>query len=186
MQTNNPREVVDEGKQPVKEQLIIRTATAEDIAGMHAFIFEHGQNQWNFLPPDVVAEHLGAIGSGRTRGVLAESNGMLLGFVTFLVGRSMARYQSREHVGYPHGYVCEAVVHRDHAGKGLGSRLLKEAIGQLARDGFKEIYIERHEENLASAGMMRKAGFAEVTSFDDPRRRSSGSRRTTVCRIILD
>lgn len=170
----------------MEEQLIIRPATTDDVAGMHAFIFEHGQNQWNFLPPDVVEAHLGAIDSGRTRAVIAESNGTLLGFVTFLVGRSMARYQSREHVGYPHGYVCEAVVHRDHAGKGLGSRLLKEAIGQLAGDGLKEIYIERHEENLASAGMMRKAGFIEVATVDDPQRRSSGSQRTSVCRIILD
>ena len=98
----------------------------------------------------------------------------------------MARYQSREHVGYPHGYVGEAVVHREHAGKGLGSRLLKEVLAALAGEDCKEIYIERHEENLASAGMMRKAGFTEVATFDDPQRRSSGSRRTTVCRIILE
>ena len=97
----------------------------------------------------------------------------------------MARYQSREHVGYPHGYVCEAVVHRAHAGKGLGSKLLREAVAELCRQGLKEIYIERHEENRASAGMMRKAGFTEVATFDDPQRRSSGSRRTTVCRIIV-
>lgn len=169
----------------VNERILIRNATAADVSRMHAFIFEHGQNAWNFLPADDVAAHLGAIADGRTRAVLAESEGELLGFVTFMVARSMAQYQSRERVGYPHGYVGEAVVHRAHAGKGLGSRLLKEALSRLSDDGYKEIYIERHEENQASAGMMRKAGFTEVATFDDPQRRSSGSRRTTVCRIIL-
>ena len=177
--------VVDRGNIPVKEHIISRSAEAGDIEAMQAFIFEHGQNAWNFLPPDDVAAHLGAIASGQTRAVLAESDGQLIGFVTFMIARSMVRYQSREHIGYPHGYVCEAVVHRAHAGKGLGSRLLAEAVAQLGAEGFKEIYIERHEENLASAGMMRKAGFTEVASFDDPGRRSSGSRRTTVCRIVV-
>jgi L-amino acid N-acyltransferase YncA len=163
----------------------LRAANADDIAAMTAFLFEHGANQWNYLPQDTVEAHLGAIAEGKTRAVLAESSGQLLGFVTYMVARSMMRYQSREHVGYPHGYVAEAVVHRGHAGKGIGSALLKEAITQLASEGHKEIYIERHEENLASAGMMHKAGFVEVTTFDDPQRRSSGSRRTTVCRIIL-
>ncbi len=170
----------------MKDEIITRSATADDIAAMLAFIFEHGANQWNFLPADDVAAHLGAIADGRTQAVLAESAGILLGFVTFMVTRTMARYQSREYLGYPHGYVCEAVVHREHAGRGLGSRLLKEVIARLAAQGRKEIYIERHEENLASAGMMRKAGFTEVATFDDPQRRSSGSRRTTVCRLILD
>jgi L-amino acid N-acyltransferase YncA len=169
----------------VNDDITLRAANAGDIAAMTAFLFEHGTNQWNFLPADDVAAHLGAIAAGKTRAVLAESDGQLLGFVTFMVARSMARYQSRKHVGYPHGYVGEAVVHRGHVGKGLGSRLLKEALVRLANEGFKEIYIERHEENLASAGMMRKAGFEEVATIDDPQRRASGSRRTTVCRIIL-
>ena len=170
----------------MKDDIALRNATAADIPAMIPFIFEHGANQWNFLPPDDVAAHLGAIAQGKTRAVLAESEGKLLGYVTFMIARSMMRYQSREHVGNPHGYVAEAVVHRGHAGKGIGSRLLKEALARLAQDGCKEVYIERHEENLASAGMMRKAGFTEVATFDDPQRRSSGSRRTTVCRIIMD
>ncbi|HYD93730.1 MAG TPA: GNAT family N-acetyltransferase [Noviherbaspirillum sp.] len=170
----------------MSEDIKVRAAQAGDIAAMQAFLFEHGANQWNFLPEPEVAAHLGAIADGRTQAVLAEQGGQLLGFVTFLGARSMVRYQSREHLGYPHGYVCEAVVHREHSGKGLGSRLLDAAVEQLRARGFREVYIERHEENLASAGMMRKAGFVEVESFADPARRFSGSRRTTVCRIVFD
>lgn len=164
--------------------IAIRDADAADVPAMQAFIFEHGANQWNYLPQDDMAAHFAGIASGKTRAVIAEADGELAGFVTYMNGRSMARYQSKERVGYPHGYVCEAVVHRDCAGQGLGSRLLRETVARLVSQGFEEIYIERHEENQASAGMMRKAGFIEVATFDDPARRSSGSRRTTVCRII--
>ena len=85
-----------------------------------------------------------------------------------------------------HGYVSEAVVHRDYAGKGLGSHLLKAALEDLRAQGMQEVYIDRHEENLASAGMMRKSGFQEVETYANPQRRTTGSGRTTVCRWCLD
>ena len=47
--------------------------------------------------------------------------------------------------------------------------------------GVDAVFVDRHEENLASAGMMRKAGFTEVETYADPRRRPHGSGRTTVC-----
>lgn len=164
----------------------IRKARAGDVEGMTAFIFMHGPNQWNYLPEEEVSAHIAAIDGGNTGAVLAEIEGRLAGFVTFTASRSMTRYQSRERIGYRHGYVCEAVVHRDHAGKGIGARLLKAAVASLAANGYTEIYIERHEENLASAGMMRKAGFIEIDTYDDPVRRTSGSKRTTVCRLIYE
>lgn len=163
---------------------VIRFARDDDIGAMRALIFEHGANQWNFLPEEEVTVHIAAIASGKTEAVLAEVDGVLAGFVTFLQSRAMARYQPQAQKGFQHGYICEAVVHRQFAGKGLGSALLQEAVRHLLERGMSEIYIERHEENLASAGMMRKAGFREVDTFDDPTRRASGSRRTTVCRIM--
>jgi hypothetical protein len=44
----------------------------------------------------------------------------------------------------------------------------------------EKVYIERHEENLASAGMMRKASFKLVGTFYDPQKRTAGSRNTSV------
>lgn len=164
--------------------IAIRAAHAGDVKNMTAFIFTHGPNQWNHLPEEDVGAHISAIDGGKTGAVLAEIDGHLVGFVTFTASRAMTRYQSRDRIGHRHGYVCEAVVHRDHAGKGIGAQLLKAVVSELAAKGYAEIYIERHEENRASAGMMRKAGFIEIDTFDDPVRRTSGSRRTTVCRLI--
>lgn len=167
------------------DHVVLREATSADIAAMTAFIFEHGANEWNYLPEEDVALHLAAIADGKTRAMIAEAGGELAGFVTFMTSRSLSRYQSIEQLGNPHGYICETVVHRAHAGRGIGTRLLAAAIDQLRLQGLAEVFIERHEENPGSAGMMRKAGFVEIDTYHDPARRAFGSRRTTVCRLSI-
>jgi ribosomal protein S18 acetylase RimI-like enzyme len=162
----------------------IRSAHSADVPAMLPFIFEHGKNQWNYLPEADVGEHLAGIAGGKIQAVIAVIDGVMVGFVTFMSSRAQAHYREPEQRGFPHGYICEVVVHRAHVGKGIGACLLKAATIRLAEQGFTELYIERHEENIASAGMMRKAGFVEIDCFDDPARRESGSRRTTVCRLI--
>jgi len=163
----------------------IRLASAEDAERLCAFIFEHGPNPWNHLPPAAVTAHLQGITAGAVEAVLAERAGALAGFVSFQTSSDFARYQAAERRDLAHGYICEAVVHRDMAGQGLGSRLLRRAVERLAAQGLADIYIDRHEENAGSAGMMRKAGFVEIDTYADPERRPHGSRRTTVCRLRL-
>jgi L-amino acid N-acyltransferase YncA len=170
----------------MNERFSSRPAGVGDIPAMAAFIFEHGPNPWNYLPQEAVLVHLHGIAEGSVRAVLLERDGgELAGFVTFLASSNFERYQARERRDLPLGYVGEAVVHRELTGRGLGSRLLGEAVQGLAELGIRDIYIERHEENAGSAGMMRKAGFVEVETFADPQRRSVGSRRTTLCYLRL-
>ncbi len=166
-------------------ELQIRMARAGDIAGLCALIFEHGVNPWNHLPEADVITHLQGIGDGSVEAVLVEREGELLGFVSFQLTRHFAGYQVAERRDWVQGYICEAVMHREMAGKGLGSRLLGQAVARLAEQGLVDIYIDRHEENAASAGMMRKAGFVEVETYADPERRPNGSRRTTLCYLRI-
>jgi ribosomal protein S18 acetylase RimI-like enzyme len=65
----------------------------------------------------------------------------------------------------------------------LGTRLLRQALAEFSAKGAQVVFIDRHEENLASAGMMRRAGFVEFDTYADLRRRPHGSGRTTVCRF---
>lgn len=162
-------------------ELQIRMARADDITGMCALIFEHGENPWNHLPRAEVTAHLQNISDSSVEAVLAERAGELLGFVSFQVTRYFAGYQAAERSDWVQGYICEAVIRREMAGQGLGSRLLGKAVARLAELGVVDIYIDRHEENAASAGMMRKAGFVEIETYADPERRPNGSRRTTLC-----
>ncbi|MFI8479744.1 GNAT family N-acetyltransferase [Pseudomonas sp. NPDC078700] len=163
----------------------LRLAYAADIDAMGSLIFEHGPNQWNYLPPAQVNAHLQAVASGEVDAMLADTGSELLGFVSYCLSSDFARYQPLERINNPQAYICEAVTARQVAGQGLGSRLLMAAIDALAEQGVKDIYIERHEENAASAGMMRKAGFNEIDCFDDKARRPNGSGRTSVCCIRL-
>ncbi|MBI1806252.1 MAG: GNAT family N-acetyltransferase [Ignavibacteria bacterium] len=167
------------------DALSLRNARSSDVPLMLALMFEHGPNPWNYLPREETTAHLQAVGGGAVFAVVAQEREEIVGLVTFCVTTHFARYQPAERSNAPHGYVCEAVVHRDHSGKGLGTRLLMQALEQLASLGMKEVYIDRHEENARSAGMMRKAGFVEVDVFYDPKRRVFGSKRTAVCQAIL-
>ncbi|WP_339524707.1 GNAT family N-acetyltransferase [Pseudomonas sp. EA_35y_Pfl2_R111] len=167
------------------DNLRIREATAADIDNLCGLIFEHGPNPWNYLPPAEVTTHLQQIADGSVSALLAERGGELLGFVSYQYSRHFARYQPPTRLDLEHAYICEAVTHRAVAGQGLGSRLLKQVVTALAEQGVADIYIDRHEENAASAGMMRKAGFVEIETYADPERRPNGSRRTTVCCLRL-
>lgn len=159
----------------------IRMALPGDIDTLCSLILEHGPNPWNHLPPDEVTAHLNGIADGAVQAVVADRDGELLGFVSYQLSRYFERYQPPERRDQLHAYICEAVTHRAAAGQGLGSRLLSQAVARLVEEGITDIYIDRHEENAASAGMMRKAGFVELDTYTDLQRRPNGSRRTTVC-----
>ncbi len=159
----------------------IAAAGTEHLPALQALIFDHGANVWNYLPEDGIREHVDDIAQGRAHGVLALQDGLILGAVTYCLNTDFDRYLPAPLRGRPQGYVCEAVVRRDQAGKGLGTRLLREAVLAMEKMGAQMVFIDRHEENLASAGMMRRAGFVEIDTFAQPWRRPHGSGRTTVC-----
>lgn len=158
-------------------------AGTEHLSALQALIFDHGANSWNYLPQDAILEHLDDIAQGRAHGVLALQDGHLLGAVTFGLSTDFDRYLPAHSRGTPQGYVSEAVVRRERTGQGLGTRLLREALAVLSTMGVEAVFVDRHEENRASAGMMRRAGFTEVETYTDPRRRPHGSGSTTVCRF---
>ena len=167
-------------------ELVIRQAVVEDIEALCALILEHGPNPWNHLPEVEVRQHLQGIAASTTLAVLAEEQGQLLGFVSYRLTEDFAAHQPAARAGQLHGYICEAVVHRDCSGRGLGAQLLTAAVQDLWRLGVRDVYIDRHEENAASAGMMRKAGFNELLTYPDPARRPHGSGRSTLCCIRRD
>lgn len=161
---------------------VTQAAVPEQIGEILALIREHGPNPWNFLPDVELAAHLSAIRLGRTQAIVALHEGEIVAVVTFEPSDAFHRYQPDGREIEWQGHVGEVVVHREHRSQGLGTRLLKAAVGRLLQMGLVEIYVERHEENEGSAGMMRKAGFVVIDVFDDPRRRDVGSRRTSVSR----
>ncbi len=162
--------------------MVLRPAQPDDITAIRAFIFEHGVNEWNYLCAEDLDPHLAGLANGQTLGLIALDGTNLVGIATGGITNSFNRYESAEST-IVHASVSEVVVATDRCGMGLGSRILQECAARLHGHGAEHIYAERHEENLASAGMMRKAGFEVLDTFRDPERRPTGSRRTSVCRL---
>jgi len=156
-------------------------ASGAHLPALEAFILDHGANLWNYLPEEGIRAHIDDLAHGRAYGVLALQDGQILGAVTYSLSTGFERYLQPPLRGTAQGYVNEAVVRRDQAGRGWGTRLLQQALASLAAMGVQKVFIDRHEENLASAAMMRRAGFVTLQTYADPNRRPHGSRRTTVC-----
>ncbi|WP_053077213.1 GNAT family N-acetyltransferase [Chromobacterium sp. LK11] len=158
-----------------------RLAGARDVDALRALIMEHGPNPWNWLPEDGVEHSLRQVAEGEAWAALFERDGLLGAAILYRLHDAFPLHRPAGVATEQAGYIMEAVVRRDQAGQGLGSLLLQQACDDLAARGAHWVVADRHEENAASGGMMRKAGFAELASFDDPERRAGGSRRSTVC-----
>ncbi|BBF87557.1 histone acetyltransferase HPA2 and related acetyltransferase [Aquitalea magnusonii] len=159
----------------------IRPAVAADVAALQQLILREGPNDWNYLPPDAVAETLQQLAAGRVQGLLAEQQGKLVGIMLFACADPYPQYRPADIAPPQAAFLIEAVVSRACAGQGLGSRLLLAVCAALRTQGYGWLCADRHQQNAGSAGMMRKAGFAELGSYLDTERRWSGSRQTSVC-----
>ena len=166
------------------EPFSIRDGAPGDIAAIVRFIFQHGPNEWNYLPEDGVRENVGSIATGKTRAVLAFTAGELIGVVTYETGHRYPQYQPPGRREAEHGYLSEAVVHRAYTGQGIGTRLLHTAIERLFQQGMREVYTMRHKDNIPSRRMMEKCGMEVIDEYYDPDIRPTGSRHTVITRII--
>lgn len=162
-------------------QLEFRTATSSDSEALTAFIFEHGVNEWNFLPTEGVAEEVADIGRGKAVGIVVEMKEQLVGLaISYPKFVRFPDYLPNGIADSEAGYIGDVVVDNSMVGQGIGTKLLEKSKSALINAGCTFIFIDCHEENLASRGMMQKAGFYEVAVYLDPKRRSSGSRKTWI------
>lgn len=146
---------------------------------MRELLLREGPNEWNYITDASIAQQFQLINQGKAIPVLAEATS-IVGFAILIIKEAcpakLSKYAALSNIAY----INDVVVDSSQSGKGLGSQLLKESIKLAGNEKCTNVYIERHEENLASAGMMRKAGFELVETFHDPDKRTSGSRNTSV------
>ena len=150
-----------------------------DFTEMKELLLREGPNAWNFITEDSIQHQFDLIDGNEAKAILAEDEG-IIGFAVLILGKSspskLEEYTALESVAY----INDVVVTQDHSGKGIGKKLLLECVSIAKLLNYREVYVERHEENLVSAGMMTKAGFKLVETFHDPNKRFVGSRNTAV------
>jgi GNAT superfamily N-acetyltransferase len=162
-----------------------RKAPAEKFDFLKSFIFKHGPNPWNYLPEDGVNKTFSLLADNHGESLIACEGETIIGLAIFFYPSALPKSFQQYAQSKPAIYVAEVVVHSDYAGHGIGSQLLSEIIAKAPDLGASKVLLDRHEENAPSAGMMRKAGFAEICTFSDLERRHSGSRKTTVLSFDL-
>ncbi|WP_305856867.1 GNAT family N-acetyltransferase [Balneatrix alpica] len=169
----------------MSQQISYRLAQPEEAPTLLTLLREHGPNPWNYLPEEGIRTELDWVAQGQAQAQVACHGEQVVGMAILLP----TTYRPDFFQYYPPQsrwrYIGDVVVHTDFAGHGIGSTLLQRCITQVVSEGAQQLWIDRHEENLASAAMMRKAGFQLVGSYADPARRSQGSRRTSVLMIEL-
>ncbi|WP_261858257.1 GNAT family N-acetyltransferase [Photobacterium sanguinicancri] len=152
-----------------------------DYSNMRSLLLRDGANDWNYITEDSISTQFALIDEGRASVVLAEvEEGEIIGFAVVIHSDAfpakLAKYTDFSDIAY----IKEVVVSKNHSGKGLGCKLLQECVLIACSRNASTVFVERHEENAASAGMMRKAGFEIIDTFYDPNKRSTGSRNTSV------
>lgn len=153
-----------------------------DFKAMRELLLSDGSNEWNYITDESIDSQFQLINENKALAVLAEDN-EILGFAV-LIFKEASPSMLRKYCDISSiAYINDVVVSLSQSGKGIGSQLLLGAIDLARREKCSEVYIERHEENMASAGMMRKTGFEIVETFYDPEKRTAGSRKTSVLSI---
>ena len=160
-------------------------ALSNELDYLQKFLVQNGTNQWNYLPEDGINQQFKRLAVGADYCLVAKDGEYIVGLAIYCKLGDIPDF-----FGHPIGrndviYVAEVVVHSQWNGKGIGSTLLKQIAITAKELGANELLISRHEQNLASAGMMRKAGFTELDCFSDPQRRQTGSRKTSILSLNL-
>ena len=167
---------------PMTEYRLAKTAELDQLK---AFLFHHGANPWNHLPADGVDVEFALIAAGQAAALVAYSDDQPVGLAIFYHPNALPE----NYLQYCHArsaiYIAEVVVHKDYSGRGIGTSLLEDIIRRAPTFGAEILLVDRHTENMGSAGMMRKVGFKELSTFIDLDRRDFGNRSTTVLSFDL-
>jgi len=160
-------------------------AKPAELDKLKAFLFQHGTNPWNHLPLDGVDNEFALIVAAKASALVASIQEQVVGLAIFYHPHSLPE----NYLQFSHAqsaiYIAEVVVHKDYNGRGIGSSLLSQVIQRAPNLGAKMLIVDRHTENVASAGMMRKVGFKELSTFVDLDRREVGNRSTTILCFYL-
>lgn len=171
--------------------IVLRPAAFEELADVKALLWDQGPNEWNYLTEEDVDAEFELIEQGSATAMVAvdslgANSNQIIGFAILMDGKVSPDYLAKYYALGDICYIGDVVVSSAYSGQGIATKLLECCIEKSKEKRAGVVLIERHEENLASAGMMRKAGFQVVDTFSDPSKRSAGSRKTAILEYKLE
>ncbi|MBJ7556238.1 GNAT family N-acetyltransferase [Marinomonas spartinae] len=162
--------------------IVYRQAAVAELSALKTLLWDQGPNVWNYLTEEGVEAEFKLIEEGSAMAMVAEDadNKQIIGFAVLIDGSVSPAYLTQYFDLHALCFIGDVVVSQAYSGQGIATKLLELCLEQAKKKPVQVVLIERHEENLASAGMMRKAGFQVIDTFHDPEKRSSGSRNTAI------
>ena len=162
-----------------------RKASLEEIDELKALLWKFGPNEWNYLTSEGVEDEFTLVENGNAQTIVAINDSEIIGLAVLIDGKVSPSYLEKYCSAKEMKFVGDVVVSSLHSGKGIATRLLEECLLEAKNNNTSTVLIERHEENLASAGMMRKAGFEIVDTFYDPEKRVAGSQISVILKFKI-
>lgn len=129
----------------------VRPMAAGDVAAVYRLglaCYDVSVSPYTSWSLTAISTHLEA---GRSACLVAEDGAELAGFVLASMG-----FEGRD----DWGYVEWLAVGARYRGRGIAQRLVPAACEALKRAGARRIVTDVAQENVASAAVMRRAGFA--------------------------
>jgi len=156
-----------------------RNISDGDADCIKTLFYEHGINDWNSFDDREINDQISLVNKGLADAVLLEGE-RILGVAFIVYGVSCPAKLEKYHDLRKISFVKDVVVSSEVHGQGFGTKLLEYCKSLAAQNGYDQVYIERHEENIASRRMMEKSGFKIVDTYHDPVKRKVGSRNTVI------
>ncbi len=157
-----------------------RKALLEDIPTLKKLLWKYGPNEWNYLTQEGVDGEFKLLNKGTALAIVATSEDEIVGFSVLIDGSESPKYLSKYCKIEEMCFIGDVLVSSLYSGKGIATKLLEACLNESKNKAISTVLIERHEENLASASMMKKAGFHIVDTFYDPDKREAGSRNSVI------
>ena len=157
-----------------------RKALVEEIDKLKELLWKYGPNEWNYLTKEGVDDEFSLVQEGSASAIVATFENEIIGFSVLIDGNKSPSYLNKYASLYEMCFIGDVVVSSNYSGKGIATQLLKKCLDEAKYKEYKTVLVERHEENLASAGMMKKAGFNIIDTFYDPEKREAGSRNSVI------
>lgn len=162
-----------------------RKAQLNELEELKALLWKYGPNEWNYLTQEGVDSEFNLVKQGHAEVIVATVERELVGLAVLIDGSVSPDYLQKYCTMDSMLFIGDVVVSSLHSGKGIATNLLKYCLEVAKNKGAVTVLIERHEENLGSAGMMRKAGFTILDTFLDAEKRSAGSQKTSILEFKL-
>jgi len=164
----------------------VRLATKSDlvnIAYLYSAHFASDLTSRDSGSTQRLAKELSRIENDTSIVVVAFRKEEIIGAAIATQDRDFSKYESSGQRRT--GYLSKNVVHESLRGQGIGRALVSARLRELKSRGVEVVYSSHHSDNIGSAKALDAFGFEYVESYLDLEKRPTGSRMTTVRRLVL-